>query len=413
MYETTKENIERLQGYLAEVSTFLSALKFRASENDAKIKIREDIENYLDGFTDKTQGGIIEEGERALSTDFAYFSEKEISTMPKNFRRLIILEENRCRMYKHKSGANSFTYEIKYRKNGYNISACGKTIKLAKENFLKKLKTAQPTNATNEFLTIPTTFDSFANFYFNRFRKEQVVENTFRSDMSRYKNYLQPYFKEVKVSKITPFACKQLLDRVRHSGKGKTADELFSILNCILKSAIAHGIILRNPLDLVLHVTHETESGTALTREEERVLKGSKSELLPVFMVALYTGARPNELQTVKIEGDFIVMVNSKRKNRKVKYKKVPIVAPLRPYIERGINVPEYEQIRLAFKEILPTHKLYDLRTTFHTRCIEYKVDEIARKLFMGHSLGELTEAYTDLPDDFLLTEGKKLDNWL
>ena len=413
MYETTKENIEQLQGYLAEVSAFLSALKFRVSENDEKIKIREDIENYLDGFTDKTQGGIIEEGERALSTDFAYFSEKEISTMPKNFRRLIILEENRCRMYKHKSGANSFTYEIKYRKNGYNISACGKTIKLAKENFLKKLKTAQPKKGTEEFPVIPTTFNAFANFYFDAFHKEQVAEKTFRADMSRYKNYLQPYFNEVKVSRITPFACKQLLDRVRLSGKGKTADELFSILNCILKSAIAHGIILRNPLDVVLHVTHETESGTALTREEERVLKGSKSELLPVFMVALYTGARPNELQTVKIEGDFVVMVNSKRKNRKVKYKKVPIVAPLRPYIERGINVPGYEQIRLAFKEIFPTHKLYDLRTTFNTRCIEYKVDEIARKLFMGHSLGELTEVYTDLPDDFLLTEGKKLDNWL
>ena len=42
-------------------------------------------------------------------------------------------------------------------------------------------------------------------------------------------------------------------------------------------------------------------------------------------MLALYTGLRPNELYTAKIEGNFIVAINSKRKNRKLEYKKIPI----------------------------------------------------------------------------------------
>jgi hypothetical protein len=36
-----------------------------------------------------------------------------------------------------------------------------------------------------------------------------------------------------------------------------------------------------------------------------------------VFALALYTGLRPNEYNTAKIEGNFIVAVNSKRKNKR------------------------------------------------------------------------------------------------
>ena len=60
-------------------------------------------------------------------------------------------------------------------------------------------------------------------------------------------------------------------------------------------------------------------------------------------------------------------------------------------------------------KEILPNHKLYDLRTTFYSRCIECGVADVAQKLFVGHSLGELGNAYTDVSDEYLLKEGKKI----
>ena len=344
---------------------------------------------------------------------FVEFTEKEMNTMPKHIKKLLVLDKKRCRLRTHPSGKNAFTYEIRYRQKGYNISASGKTIELAKANFLSKCKSL--VNGTSENNTTPSRFNDFAQFYFETFRKEKVSQATLRTDLVRYNKYLLPCFKQKPIKDITPFDCKKLLDSVKAQGMGKTADELHSLLNVILKSAIAHGIIDRNPLDIVLHTQHERKSGKALTKEEEQVLKTALqgTKYLNVVMLMLYTGLRPNELKTAKIEGVFIVAQNSKRKNKKVAYKKIPIIQPLRPYLVEPIIIPCLDSLRRNFNKILPNHILYDLRTTFYTRCDEFGVSPVARDEFVGHSNGALTNAYRSLSDEYLINESKKLDNWV
>ena len=68
--------------------------------------------------------------------------------------------------------------------------------------------------------------------------------------------------------------------------------------------------------------------------------------------------------------------------------------------------------MRDVVRATLPGHKLYDLRTTFYTRCQELGVESAARDEFVGHSLGALGNTYTDLSNEYLLKEGRKLDNW-
>jgi len=203
------------------------------------------------------------------------------------------------------------------------------------------------------------------------------------------------------------------LDGFADKGQTKTNNEVYSLLNGIFKMAIAHSIISKNPLAVVIIEKHKRTHGVALTKDEERKLldslEGSRYQTL--MAIALYTGLRPNEYKTARIEDNFIVAVNSKRKNGKVEHKKIPITTMLKRYLNGvdKLDFPRLEYMRDNFNKILPNHILYDLRTTFYTRCEECGVAPPARDEFVGHSRGELNKTYSHLSDEYLLNEGKKL----
>ena len=336
------------------------------------------------------------------------FTNKEINQMPTTFRKEFRADGCTARIRKKPSGKNGYIYEIRYRRNGYDVGASNKNLAEAKRLFIEALKTAK---VSKKITGVPKTFHSFTMYYFENFRIRKVAEKTYKTDYNRYKKYLQPYFEEIPLVRITPKDCQDLMDELEEEGKGKTAGELFALLSVIFKMAMCHRLIDYNPLDIVIHTKHESDHGVALTKEEEATLLNNTSDVIlrNALALGLYTGMRPNEYKTAKIEGKFIVAVNSKRKNGKVEYKRIPITKMLKPYLKDGINVPTEKRLRAAIRAVLPDHKLYDLRTTFYTRCTECGVAEPAIKEFVGHSLGQLGNAYTDLSDEYLLVEGAKL----
>ena len=265
----------------------------------------------------------------------------------------------------------------------------------------------------NKERTIPSTFDKFANYFFEKFHKRKVGESTFRVAMSNYKNHVFPHFGDMPLKQITADKCQELLDRLIDEDKVRTEENVFTMLNMIFKAAVKHGVMAHNPIDMVFHTKHEREHGKALTKDEEKLLleKTAGTPYQLMFAIGLYTGLRPNEYKTAVIDGDFFVANNSKRKNGKVELKKIPITPMLAPYLEgvKELHFTRLEQIRHKFNGILPNHKLYDLRTTFYTRCMECGVAEVATKTFVGHALGGMADTYTDLSDEFLYTEGQKL----
>ena len=398
LIHTLKLAHSELKGYVAACRLY----SFTSIREQLRFVPEENITTPVFGEeTDEAKQGIIE------------FTEEEIKQMPKKIQGLIIVNKKRCHWRKHKCGVNGFNVEIRFRADGYNLSASGKTKEIAKAKMLEKLRKAKPREYN--LPSIPSTFTSFARYYFKTFRKEQVSAQTYRVDEARLEKHLIPRFKDTELRRINPADCKKLFDELRAEGKSKTADELYSLISIIFKGAIAHGIVDKSPLNIFLHVKNVCESGTALTREEETKLFASltEHEYIVASAIALYTGLRPNELATVNVQGNFIVAVNSKRKHQKREFKRIPICKRLRMHLQGGLpKLPPPQLLRRRIKDALPNHKLYDLRTTFNTRCKELGVADHARMEFMGHSLGKLGNAYTDLSDEYLLKEGKKLDNW-
>lgn len=344
---------------------------------------------------------------------FLKFDEKEIFKMPKTFRKQFRAQGCTAHIRKRTDGRYNCSYEIRYNKNGYHISASGTTLEVAKARFIEKLNNTTP-QEKNYGITIPNNFDKFAVYWFENFHKRKVSEKTYKNNMRIYNRHIKPKFASLALLNMNPAMLQEFIENL--PGNGKTADDVHSLLNQVFDTAVKHGKLKLNPLSLFIHKPHERESGVELTLEEELKLlnayKGTDYEI--IFAVMLYTGIRPNELKTAKIAGEFILAVNSKRKNGKVEYKKIPIISYLRTCLKEIETIPcRYEErIRDAFNKVLPSHTLKDLRKTFNTRCVAHKVDYVARKLFMGHSLGKLDNTYTGNLDEYLLSEGKKLESW-
>lgn len=410
--------IKEMQGYLIKVGAFLSKIEFKLKELEGKKTVNEELDRFLDSFTNAPPRKNVALQLDIYSTatvekEYVNFNQKEILLMPKKIQRLIILQGCRCRMRSHQSGKNGCSYEIRYRRNGYNISASGVTIEIAKQNFIKKLKTAQPVERASSI--IPNTFNAFAEYYFENFYRPKVHAETFQHNMYTYNGYIKPTFLEMKINKVLPIQCKTLLDSIQSTGKGKTAESTRTLLNIIFKGAIAHGLIERNPLDTVLYIKHKRKTGTAVSLEDElniyeQLHNHPYGKYIAVYM---FTGLRPNEIAKFTIDGKFLIAVNSKRKNDVVKYKRIPILSTLKPFLaELDGKTPSLKLLRQYLKTLAPDHTLKDLRKTFNSRCKEYGVSDHARKHFMGHALGAVDETYTELTDSFLLKESKKLEKW-
>lgn len=199
---------------------------------------------------------------------------------------------------------------------------------------------------------------------------------------------------------------------LKDKGMGKTGDEVYSLMNQIFKGAIAHGLIARNPLAVCYHEPHVRSHGKALTRAQEAILAASSSPYRVLWLIVLYTGMRPNEYTTLRREGDMLICKNSKRKHKREEFKRIPINPMLAPVIGdmQSFDWPKSVTLYRNLRKVLPDFTLYDLRTTFYTRCQECGVAPAARDEMVGHSAGKLADTYTDLSDDFLRKEAAKID---
>ena len=340
------------------------------------------------------------------------FSRKEINSMPRTFRKQFRCKGITAHVHKRRSGKHNWNYEIRCQVNHQKINVSSNNLETAKQKFITKLYEVESGIVKPKDNCIPSTFDKFANYFFEKFYKRKVCEETYRVAMSNYKNHVLPHFGDVRLNSITADKCQNLLDSLIEEDKLRTEENVYTMLNMIFKAAVKHAVLKHNPIDMVFHTKHEREHGKALTKDEECKLleETAGTPYQQMFAIALYTGLRPNEYKTAYIEDSFIVANNSKRKNGKAELKKIPITPMLAQYVKEGdkLSFTRLEQIRHKFNAILPEHKLYDLRTTFYTRCTECGIAEAAIKKYVGHALGGLADTYTDLSDEFLKAEAKK-----
>lgn len=401
------ERIDFFARVLAELGAELMKLK-RLNNEHINAESENTVKNSIDGiFNDELRrcANLVDSQPNNGNKfgNFEIFTNKEIKEMPK-------LKELSYR-YRPKSNL----HEFRYRRNGIDRSFSSTVFKEAKR---KALEFCRELNEHDSLLqSKDVNFVRFSEDYLVNVKKKNVTAKTFLNDYNRFKNYVVPAFKHLRLRNVKAPFIQRFLNEVLDKGQKRTAEALFYILKTILDYAVNTELITRNPMCAVKIPLHERVNGSALPEDVEKKfvkdIVGTKYELH--FLISLYTGVRPCELYTISFVKDgFLTFRNMKQKKNAIVYKDIPIIPMLAPYVERikkALPLASNCNLNKLFNDLVPGYKLYDLRHTFATRCQTCGVPQEIVARWLGHKTDKITDSvYTHFPPSFMLEQAKKVD---
>ena len=335
------------------------------------------------------------------------FTKQEVSRMDKTFKKHFILNGYVAHVIKRPSGKNGFYYEIRYRRNGYNIYAASTDINEAKLIFLEK---TLPENI-GKYLVVrqKTGFnlleEIFAEWY--QYKKGTLCEKEHKRFEVNF-NGLPETLRKKPINTIRTVD----IDAVMKEVKPRKYEELRTLFNGIFKYAVASGIIQHNPVALIKFKRAERQTRDALPKDEiitflTRLNHSKYDDIRQAMYLLYFFGLRPCEVdEEAHREENFLIVRNRKRKNGKIEYKKIPIPTQAEDLIdwEKPLTfqtASKYAQDELI-KDLLNGKTGYYLRHTFSTLCQQYVRPDIV-DIWMGDSPQRLVgKVYTHFPDDFM-----------
>ena len=126
---------EKLSDTLISISNTLmlaqdrtDAVRLAGGMNDAILRAIE--------MEKASESSVPRQKKKSLSMSIK-FSQKEIDKMATTFKKEFIANGLTAHVIKRQSGKNGFYYEIRYRRNGYNLRAASTDLKVAKAEFVK------------------------------------------------------------------------------------------------------------------------------------------------------------------------------------------------------------------------------------------------------------------------------------
>ena len=356
-----------------------------------------------DGGTTENSQDII--GENAQSNTIT-FTKNEVKRMDKTFKKHFILNGYIAHVIKRKSGKNGFYYEIRYRRNGYNIRAASVDINEAKRIFLEK---TLPENIGKYLVAKQKSgFNLLEEIFeeWHAYKKGTVVDKEHLRFRVNF-NGLPEEIRKKPIAEIRTIDIDAILKEV----KPRKYEELRTLFNGIFKYAIASGIITHNPVALIKFKRAERQSRESLSKGEilaflERIKEPKYDEIRQFAYILYFFGLRPCEIdEETHREGDFLITRNRKRKNGKIEYKKIPIPTQAQELIDwdKPLTANLHRlKINDIMKELLADKTAYCLRHTFATVCQQYVRPDIV-DIWMGDSPDRLVgKVYTHFPDDFM-----------
>ena len=341
------------------------------------------------------------------------FSQKELTKMPRFFRSIYKIKGGTAAHIRKKENG---TYEIRYRRNGFNISVSSKNLQEAKERFIEALRHARQEDPV---VNGKILFKQYAEQWIEVVKRPQVKTKTLQNYIQTLRHYIYPEFAEKQMKEIRPIDIQKLLNDLTESDRYRSAEAVYVILKAIFNFAVAEDIVPKSPLNIIRKPKHATKHGQALSLDEERIFVEKcverRTQRGYAFLFLLFTGIRRSELASAEISSPWIIVTTSKvRRGEEPQKRKIPISPMLAPFIQfmtKEVLSSSPEKLTKEFPTFLPERHLHELRHTFITRCQECGISRELTSLWAGHRADNTmtSNVYTHFSDAYQLEEIKKL----
>ena len=402
----SEQTAQRANFQTKEVCKLLNFIQEHPSEeSDALTAIV--LKMGLNSFTQKPK-------QQAPKDNVLKFTKKEIDSMSEPIKILLIYSgyEIRYRMIKN-------TYQVRFRRDGYNIELCAKDLTTLKAKFLNAVEKAIPHKKS----VTPLLKDYIKEWV--AIKKTTVKESTMAGYMDIINKHILPVFGDKHLDEITRADVQNYLSDLVNKGKFRTAEKLKIQLKAILDVAVA-DYNFKSPMAMVELPNYEIKKGKSLTISEEKTvvnycIEHREEPASSAILILLYTGMRVGELKTATLHENYIECETEKvRKGKAREFRKIPIS----PMLKRVIEYVDFEVAKTAkrdyinsrFKKILAGRHTHELRYTFITRAKECSCNLELVMLWGGHKFDKdvkssaVDRGYTTYSDEYYFKEIEKID---
>ena len=402
----TENEIKFASNYIAKI----------ALENNGAEKVNIAIQSLLSTYMKEATLSTQKNNDFKQLSTIITFTQKEISHMDKDFKKIFIANGLVARIRTRISGTNGVLYDIRFRSHGYNINATSKDLNVAKAEFLRKTRPGEiekyKVTANKRKLTTKNAFYIIFNEWIS-LKRGTILDKEIRRFETNFNNLPE----ELRYKPIIEIRAIDL-DAIMKEVQPRKYEELRTLFNGIFKYAVASGIIQNNPVTLIKFKRADRQNRESLSNKEilaflERIKEPKYDEIRQFAYILYFFGLRPCEIdEETHREGDFLITRNRKRKNGKIEYKKIPIPTQALGLIDWDKPlIANLHRLKIndIMKELLANKTAYCLRHTFATICQQYIRPDIV-DIWMGDSSTRLVgRVYTHFPDDFMLENMQKV----
>ncbi len=325
--------------------------------------------------------------------------------MSKTFKKEFIANGCVGHVIKRPSGKKGCYYEIRYRRNGYNITSSNSDLQTAKNLFIQATKNLDsPEKLAQNKLKFGTIVNEWLEY-----KKGKITFRQWQNHESRARRFIPEDLKNKQIKDIHTSDIDEIL---KSNISPRMYEELRSLYNQIFKYAKASGIITYNPVELIPFKRANRKERKSLTKDQikeffKRLQQPEFERIRQVAYTLYFFGLRPCEIdKDLHIEDNFLICRNRKRKGGIVEYKKIPIPQQAWEYIDftKPIKFPiaQHKAAEIIKKALGDGLTPYNLRHTFATTCAEYVKEEVL-EVWMGDSPEKLiSRVYIHFSDEFM-----------